>query len=81
VHGEVVGGGAQRVAHHSAVLRGDVFHGQAHVRRQLASATAAERVANGFVEIATRATALFREIGQLLLGQMHWMLFSHNFSR
>jgi hypothetical protein len=63
VHVEVVRGGAQRVPDDTGVL--------AHVRRKLAAAAAAERVADGLVEIATRALLLLGKILDLVPGQLH----------
>jgi hypothetical protein len=51
------------------------------VRRELASAAAAERIADRFIEVAARTTTFLREVSDLILGQVHRMLFSHNFSR
>jgi hypothetical protein len=69
VHGEVVGGGPEGVAHDAGLFGGDVLDAEAHVGGQFAAATAAEGVSDRFVEVATGTTAFPGELGQLLLGQ------------
>ena len=78
--GEVVGGGAERVADDTGVFGWDVLDPEAHVRRQLAPATAAERVPDGFVQVAARAIAFLGEFRELFLGQVHGCYF-HIISR
>jgi hypothetical protein len=58
---EVIGGGAERAVDDAFVLRGDVFERAAHVRRELVTAAAAERHAEGFVLRAARAVAAHGE--------------------